>query len=122
MLKLPFGVAADGKGNVYVANWGDHRIVKIGSDGLATVFAGSSDGSDDGPVATARFRRPLDLKFDSAGNLFVADQGSHCIRVVEFGTPRESAMPVSGVVGSPAAIAPLPDASGIVSVSLSPRP
>jgi sugar lactone lactonase YvrE len=43
-------------------------------------YAGALSASVDGPIATARFDRPAGLVFDQAGNLYVADSGSHTIR------------------------------------------
>lgn len=44
MFKLPFGVALDSAGNLYIANYEMHLIRKIAPDGAATTVAG--DGND----------------------------------------------------------------------------
>lgn len=36
----------------------------------------------DGPIEDALFNYPKDIKFDNDGNMFVADYGNHCIRMV----------------------------------------
>ncbi|NGM66468.1 IPT/TIG domain-containing protein [Sphingobacterium sp. SGR-19] len=36
----------------------------------------------DGPLEEALFNYPKDIKFDNDGNMFVADYGNHCIRMV----------------------------------------
>lgn len=59
---FPSGVAVDGSGNVYVADWGNHRIRKITPSGIVTTLAGSgSFGSTDGPGNSARFHYPSSL-------------------------------------------------------------
>lgn len=36
----------------------------------------------DGPVEDALFSYPKDIKFDNDGNMFIADYGNHCIRML----------------------------------------
>jgi sugar lactone lactonase YvrE len=45
-------------------------------------LAGSTEGMADGNAANARFRRPLGMVVDTAGNIYVADSFNHCIRKV----------------------------------------
>jgi sugar lactone lactonase YvrE len=81
--KRPQGIAADGTGNVYVADTNSSTIRKITSLGEVSTFAGTADavGSADGLATAARFSRPTGLALDSAGNLYVSD-GSHTIRKI----------------------------------------
>ena len=79
----PQGLAVDIAGNVYVADTGNHTIRKITSAGLVTTLAGSlSPGSIDGRGSAAQFNEPSGVAVDSAGNVYVADQGNHTIRIV----------------------------------------
>jgi len=83
-LDRPYGVTVDRSNNVYVADWGSSTIRKITPNGTVTTFAGSigNPGSADGTGSNARFQNPTSLAVDSAGNLYVADQGNCTIRRV----------------------------------------
>ena len=85
----PFGVASDGAGNLFVADSANATIRKIAvATGVVTTLAGSAEtpGSDDGTGSGARFDDPIGVASDGAGNLFVADCGSHTIRKVVIAT------------------------------------
>jgi len=81
---LCMGVAADGSGNVYVADTYNHTIRKITSAGVVTTFAGAAgiSGTVDGPAATARFAYPAGVAVDSAGNVYVTDGNNYTIRKI----------------------------------------
>ncbi|MBI4658526.1 MAG: immunoglobulin domain-containing protein [Verrucomicrobia bacterium] len=80
--RSPSGVAADGAGNVYVADGGNHTIRKITLGGAVSTLAGSAgvNGITDGPGIAARFDLPSDVSLDGAGNVFVADLNNNRIR------------------------------------------
>ena len=80
----PAGIAVDLAGNVYVADAQDNTIRKITPTGVVSTLAGSPGayGFADGTGATARFGFPKGVAADKAGNLFVADAGTHVIRKV----------------------------------------
>jgi len=79
----PFSIDVDAAGNVFVADSGNNRIRKVTAAGQVTTLAGSGiAGRSDGPALGSRFSLPSDLVVDAAGNIFVADLGSHAIRVV----------------------------------------
>ena len=98
--KHPLGVAADGAGNLFVADTGNAIIRKVVlSTGVVSTLAGSAGmrGSTDGIGSAARFVDPQTITVDGAGNLFVADSYFHVIRKVEISTGV-----VSTLAGSPA--------------------
>ena len=79
----PIGVAADGKGNVYVADSYNDRIRLITSDGqVRTLAGGDAPGFADGQGAAAAFDTPTALAIDRHGALLVADTGNDAIRKV----------------------------------------
>jgi len=79
---MPCGIAIDTAGNLYVADYSNHRIRKITPAGNVTTLAGSTQGFTDGQGTTARFYNPTDIAIDTAGNLYVTDQGNHRIRKI----------------------------------------
>ena len=79
----PSGVAVDSSGNVYVADYNNHRIRKIDPTGVVTTFAGSSSGYMDGTGTAAQFNNPRGVAVDSSGNLYVADYNNNRIRKID---------------------------------------
>ncbi|MCU0431695.1 MAG: SBBP repeat-containing protein [Cytophagaceae bacterium] len=96
----PTGVAVDWAGNVYVADWYNHRIRKVTPQGDVSTLAGSgAQGSSDGPGNTASFLYPYGIAVDRAGNVYVADGDNHKIRkITPSGTV--STLAGTGVAGS----------------------
>jgi len=80
--KLPYGVAVDGSGNVYVADTQNYTIRKITPAGVVTTLAGLVGyyGSADGTASAARFRDPSGVAVDGSGNAYVADTNNCTIR------------------------------------------
>ncbi len=81
----PSGVAADSKGNIYIADNNNNRVRKVDSSGVITTVAGSafSGYSGDGAAATsATLNGPISVAVDGSGNLYIADQLNNVIRRV----------------------------------------
>jgi sugar lactone lactonase YvrE len=80
---LPYGVAVDSAGNVYVADNWNSTIRKVTPGGLVTTVAGlaGSSGSADGTGSAAQFFSPQGVAVDSASNLYVADTYNSTIRL-----------------------------------------
>jgi NHL repeat./IPT/TIG domain. len=53
-----------------------------GTGGFRRINAPGGSGFRDGPVEDAVFNYPKDIKFDNDGNMFIADYGNHCIRML----------------------------------------
>ena len=72
----PTGVAVDGKGDVYVSDTGNSRIVEYGPEGeLLRSFGTTGKGA-------GQLKEPQGLSIDSAGKVWVTDTGNS--RVEEF--------------------------------------
>ncbi len=84
--KFPDGVAVDGSGNVYVADWLNYRIRKITAGGVVTTLAGSSSyGFADGAGAAAKFAGPIGVAVDGSGNVYVVEDRMHRVRKITAG-------------------------------------
>ena len=70
----PTGVAVDGSGNIYVADFLNSMVRKVTPGGTVTTLAGSPDtvGSANGTGSSALFYFPNSLAVDASGNVFVA--------------------------------------------------
>lgn len=64
---VPHGIAADQAGNVYVTEWGNHRVQKFTVSGQFLVSWGGQ-GSTDG-----KLRFPLGIAVDAEARVYVAD-------------------------------------------------
>jgi hypothetical protein len=65
-LNLPWGLAADGYGNLYLADNQNPRVRKIASDGIITTVAG-------GPSSLLGEDTPTGVAVDFKGNVFTSD-------------------------------------------------
>ncbi|MBD9722498.1 RICIN domain-containing protein [Streptomyces caniscabiei] len=84
-LRNPHGVAVDGAGNVYIADQNNHRVRMVAADKTISTVAGTGvakHGGDNGPATAAQLNLPVGVVVDSAGNLYIADQGNQRVRMV----------------------------------------
>lgn len=79
LLDLPVGVSVDSAGNVLIADTGNQRV-RIVSGGVIQTLAGGGNGGDGGAATSAILAGPYGVAEDSAGNLYIADQGNNRIR------------------------------------------
>lgn len=82
-LNMPFAIAVDLSGNLYITDWGNYRIRKVDTNGIISTFAGTGErgySGDGGPATSAQMFKfgtiSTGLVFDDVGNLYVADPGA----------------------------------------------
>jgi hypothetical protein len=85
-LDVPFGVAVDSSGNLFIADTGNNAVREVvqATGYIITVAGtGSAGYSGDGATATsAQLNSPVSVAVDSSGDLFIADSGNNVVREV----------------------------------------
>ena len=84
LFNQPTGLALDASGYFCVADTGNSAVRLISSNGTVVTLTGLAGiaGFKDGQGADAWFSQPKDLRWDSAGNIYVTDSGNAAIRKV----------------------------------------
>jgi len=88
-LDNPFGVVRGPDGAIWFCQYGGQRISKVTADGKIHTVAGTGQKGytgDGGPALQATFNLPHEIRFDKAGNFFIADMQNHAIRRVDAKT------------------------------------
>ena len=75
-LSSPFGVTLDERGQLYLADAGNERIVKLSATGRLLGVWGSDAA---GP---GQFESPSGMPIDRVGNLYVADTFNHGVQTL----------------------------------------
>lgn len=85
-LKRPAGMDVDASGNVIVADRDNNNIKLVTPIGSMSVIAGLSNNSfgklNNDAGDHVQFYAPEDVAVDKAGNIYVADYGNSCIRMI----------------------------------------
>jgi uncharacterized protein (TIGR03437 family) len=85
-LNAPAGITFDAAGNLYIADPGNHLVRRVlAADGSIGTYAGNGAiGAETDNVAAAlsSLATPVDVAFDSDGNLYIADRDAEVIRMV----------------------------------------
>jgi DNA-binding beta-propeller fold protein YncE len=74
-LDLPWSIALDGAGNLYIGELGNKRVRKVSGGTITTIAGGGDFGSQgDNIPAVGALVYPLGIAVDSAGtNLYLTD-------------------------------------------------
>lgn len=101
-LNGPTGLALDVGGELYITDTNNNRIRMLDlATGVINTVAGGGNGGpgDGGPAPSAQLYSPQGIVLDEAGNLYIADSGSHRIRRVEKATGTISTIAGTGTAG-----------------------
>ena len=85
----PFGMARDKVGNLFVADFTEHRVWRVDPKGVISVAAGTGKkgfAGDGGPAAKGEFDGMHDLVVAQNGDLFVADSYNLRVRKIDAKT------------------------------------
>lgn len=84
----PTGVIFDTAGNLYICDQFNHVVRKVDfATRNISLFAGSyssGNSGDGGPATLATLKFPNKAKFDTSGNLYIADYGAGVVRMVNI--------------------------------------
>ena len=119
-LNLPYGLAVDAAGYLYIADLGNNRVRRVSPDGTITTIAGTGvEGysGDGGQASAAQLYTPRNVAVDAAANFYIAEFEGHRVRKV---TPAGVIATVAGTGvaglggdGGPATIAQLSFPAGL---------
>lgn len=85
-LNQPYDVRLDGEGNLYIADYGNHRVRMVDARGVIHTVAGlglPGYSGDGGPAGDARLNGPYGVFPHASLGLLIADSYNHVIRVVD---------------------------------------
>jgi sugar lactone lactonase YvrE len=102
-ISYPSGIALDKHGNIYFADFGNHRIRKItASSGIISSIAGNGvqGYNGDGIIATsAKLNSPNGIAIDEYNNIYIADGGNSRIRKVSASSGIITTIAGNGISG-----------------------
>ena len=83
----PAGVTSDRSGDIFVADQASDIIREFIGGAPSGIYAGTQGiaGSLNGNISVSTYNKPADLKFDQAGDLFIADENNNMIREISAG-------------------------------------
>ncbi len=84
----PFGLVIGPDGALYWADFGSDRVLRLDlkTRTIRVVAGNGSKGysGDGGPAKSAQLSAPHEIRFDSKGNIYVAERDSHVVRYVDM--------------------------------------
>lgn len=97
-LNNPTEVATDRAGNLYVADYSNHRIRKVKPSGYISTVAGngtSGYSGDGGSPLAAQMAGPYGVAVDRNNKLYITDEINNVIRVIDMTTGVENELSLS---------------------------
>jgi DNA-binding beta-propeller fold protein YncE len=99
----PFGVVIGPDGALYWADFGSNRVLKLdlGKRTISLIAGNGIKGysGDGGPAKAAQLSAPHEVRFDSRGNIYVAERDSHVVRYIDMKTGMITTAAGTGVRG-----------------------
>ena len=84
-MRYPSAIDMDEAGNIYIADFENHRIRKVDTNGIMTTIAGTGEpkyNGDDLAALEANIGEPCGVAVDSKGYVYIGDQVNLRVRVV----------------------------------------
>lgn len=88
-LNNPYGIARGPDGALYICDMDNHRIRRVGKDGMITTVAGTGRrgyAGDGGPALQADLNEPYEIRFDKEANMYFVEMRNHLVRRVDAKT------------------------------------
>ena len=85
-LNQPYDVSVGPSGDLFIADFGNHRIRQVTSDGLIHTVAGTGEAGydgDEGPATRARLRGPYGVSAEPGGGFLIGDSFNNVVRRVD---------------------------------------
>jgi DNA-binding beta-propeller fold protein YncE len=99
----PFGLVIGPDGALYWADFGSNRVLRLDlKTRVISVIAGNGTkgyAGDGGPAKAAQLSAPHEVRFDSRGNIYVAERDSHVVRYIDMKAGTISTAAGTGVRG-----------------------
>ena len=87
-LNNPFGLVIGPDGALYWVEYGSHRLLRLDlRSKKISVLAGTGTkgySGDGGPATAAQLNTPHELRFDTKGNIYIAERDNHTVRFIDM--------------------------------------
>src|SRR5688572_23638390 len=103
LINNPFGLVIGPDGGLYWADFGSNRVLRLDlRTRRITLIAGNGTkgwSGDGGPAKAAQLSAPHEVRFDSKGNIYVAERDSHVVRHIDLKTEAITTVAGTGIAG-----------------------